>query len=94
MKNINLYIFLIIVTALSCSYQRESVSRKDWYIKVESLIVSGNANNHFDGTIVIGSKAMLTNVSDGELIIALLSNIGDRTNELKLTKSIIKQVLK
>jgi hypothetical protein len=41
-----------------------------------------------------GFKAMLTNINDGELIIALLSNVGDRTNELKLTETIIKQIIK
>lgn len=41
-----------------------------------------------------GYKAMLTNINDGQLIIVHLSNIGDQTNELKLTKKIITRILK
>jgi hypothetical protein len=41
-----------------------------------------------------GYKAMFINVNDGELIIAFLSNIGNRTNELKFAELIIKHIVK
>ena len=53
-----------------------------------------NQNYILHGGSTEGFKAMLTNINDGELIIALLSNVGDRTNELKLTETIIKQIIK
>lgn len=51
----------------------------------EKYIIHGGATE--------GYKAMLTSVNNGELIVAHLSNIGNQTNELKLTESIIKQIL-
>jgi len=53
-----------------------------------------NQNYILHGGSTEGFKAMLTNINDGKLIIALLSNVGDRTNELKLTETIIKQIIK
>lgn len=40
-----------------------------------------------------GFKAMLTNINEGEFIIAHLSNIGNQTNEFKLTKRIVDILL-
>lgn len=52
-----------------------------------------NENYIIHGGATEGYKSMLVNLNDGELIIVLLSNIGDRTNELKLTESLIKIIL-
>lgn len=37
-----------------------------------------------------GYKSILVNVSDGELIVALLSNVGEMTNELALADSLVR----
>ena len=52
-----------------------------------------NKNYIIHGGATEGYKSILVNINDGELIIALLSNIGNRTNELKLTETIIKNVI-
>jgi len=52
-----------------------------------------NKNYIIHGGATEGYKSMLVNINDGELIIVLLSNIGDRTNELKLTESLIKIII-
>lgn len=41
-----------------------------------------------------GYKAMLTNINNGQFIIAHLSNIGQQTNEFKLTQKIVNLLLK
>ncbi|MDW7694108.1 serine hydrolase domain-containing protein [Flammeovirgaceae bacterium SG7u.111] len=42
------------------------------------------------GGALEGYRAMLTVVNDGEWIVTHLSNVGDRTNELKLSSTILK----
>ena len=56
MKIYRISIFLFTIIALSCSNKNDSARTKDWSAKVDSLIISENVNNHFDGTILIGSK--------------------------------------
>lgn len=41
-----------------------------------------------------GYKSMLINVNEGEYVISLLSNVGNRTNEMELAKKIINILLK
>lgn len=40
-----------------------------------------------------GYKSILVNINDGELILSILSNIGNRTDELKLAETIIKNII-
>ena len=39
-----------------------------------------------------GYKSLLVNIQNGDLILAILSNIGDRTNEMVLSKKILKLI--
>ena len=49
-----------------------------------------NKNYIIHGGATEGYKSMLVNVADGELIIVILANVGSLTNELELTKSLIR----
>lgn len=53
-----------------------------------------NKNYIIHGGATEGYKSILVNINNGELILALLSNIGNRTDELKLAETIIKNIIK
>jgi hypothetical protein len=41
-----------------------------------------------------GYKSMLVNVNNGELILAFLTNVGNQVNEIELTQTILKTIIK